>query len=146
MWRYSNVMFTLMMHWRVFVYRYKLLHVFYIHFHLNIEYSKLANFIEETITPSERWFVYLHNVRMEIENELLISCEIPRDLVGFLKIMPSDITVTSHKLHGGPNHRLVDCLFNSLHRLTSKKMPKLRHWSFVRWVHWWPLDARHKGQ
>ena len=55
------------------------------------------------------------------------------------------ITTTSHERHVVLNIRSFDCLFNSWWRSTSRKHQGPHYWSFVRGIHWWPVNPRHKG-
>ena len=57
-------------------------------------------------------------------------------------------TVTSRERHGVPNHRKLDCLFNSLFRLITKTskfhITDPLWWPFVRGIHRSPVDSPHK--
>ena len=55
------------------------------------------------------------------------------------------ITVSSNDRHGVANHRSIECLFNSLFRLTTKKHQSSHYCPFVRGIHRWPVDSPHKG-
>ena len=39
----------------------------------------------------------------------------------------------------------LDCLFNSLFRLTSSKYENQYYWPFVSGIHWWLVVSSHKG-
>ena len=47
------------------------------------------------------------------------------------------ITVMSHERRGVSNHRRIECLFNSLFRLVTKKNQSPRYWPFVSGIHRW---------
>ena len=51
------------------------------------------------------------------------------------------ITVTSNDCHGVANHRSIECLFNSLFWLTTKKHQSSHYCPFVRGIHRWPVDS-----
>ena len=51
-----------------------------------------------------------------------------------------------HECHGVWNHQQRDCSFNRFLKLTPKKTSKLCiSGTFVRGIHWSPLDSPHKG-
>ena len=55
------------------------------------------------------------------------------------------MTATSNDRHGVSNYRSIECLFNSLLRLTTRNIKGPRHCLFVRGIHRWPVDSPHKG-
>ena len=59
--------------------------------------------------------------------------------------LSATIPMTPHEHQAVSNHRLFDCLFNSLRGPTSKKHQSLRYSLFVRGIHRWPLNSSHKG-
>ena len=56
----------------------------------------------------------------------------------------SDIWVASHDRHGISNHRKLDCL--SLYDDVIKWKHFPCYWTFVRGIHWSPVNFPHKGQ
>ena len=56
------------------------------------------------------------------------------------------ITVMSHEHHGISNHQRLNCLFSRLFWPTWMKASTLSITdSFMKRIHWWPLDSPHKG-
>ena len=56
------------------------------------------------------------------------------------------ITVKLHERHSVLNYQLTDCLFNSLFRLTTKKVTFPHHWRFMREINRCPATAPLRGQ
>ena len=54
------------------------------------------------------------------------------------------IVMTSNERQDISSHLLIDCLLNSLFRLTSKETPRLPITGFVMGIHRWPMDSPHK--
>ena len=58
----------------------------------------------------------------------------------------SIITLTSHEHNDVSNHQLLECWFNSLYRLTCKKISKPSvNLSLMEGYHRWSVDSPHKG-
>ena len=52
----------------------------------------------------------------------------------------------SNYCHGISNYWSIKCLFNHFSVQTiNKDIKGLCYWSFMRRIHWWPVDSHHKG-
>ena len=80
----------------------------------------------------------------EVYHGLVLSC-IDWLYKKYSPALQKCITSTWCDRHGVSNNRTIECLFNSLFRLTTGDIKGPRYWPFVRGIHRWPVDSPHTG-